>query len=317
MGQRQRHQRAGQVVRRRRVRRRAAPEQVGVGQRHALGPAGRAAGVQQRGQVVVGPVHDHPRRGRRHLGKADHPRPASPTSPINPASRPSPINPASAINPPSHPGPVSPGNHDEPDAIHAPGRALDLGQELGGGHHRHRARVGQRVPQLVFADQEDQRRHHRPGPPGRVVGDQHLRAVGHQHHQPVAGPDPQPGQAGREPGGLIGHLAPGVPAVLEEERVAVTMPFELPFHLPGQVLGPHARLFSAQRCANARTANARTLSGEPYDPGRPRSRPGHPPARPGQNGTPGPGKRECGMASRSLGAPTRKSAAASIPRYLK
>ena len=218
--QRQRQQRAGQAgPGRRLVRGPPAPPQVGVGQRDALGPAGGAAGVQQRREVAAGPVHDRPRLGRRHLGEVEH-RNAGAASP-----RPEP--PATTTN----------------RTLRRSGqRGGDLGQELGRGHHADRAGVGQRVPQLVLADQEDQRGHHRPGPPGRGVGDQDLGAVGHQHDQPVPGPDAKAGQPGREPGRPVGERAGRVPPALEEQRVAVALPLQRQFGLPGQVLLSHVRL---------------------------------------------------------------------------
>ena len=45
------------------------------------------------------------------------------------------------------------------------------GQWHSSGSLADRAGINERVPQFVLAGQEDQRGHHRPGPPRRAIGD--------------------------------------------------------------------------------------------------------------------------------------------------
>ena len=82
---------------------------------------------------------------------------------------------------------------------HAPdvevGRRDHLGQELRRRHDHRRAGVAQRVAQFVLAEQEQQRGDGRADTPHRLVGDEHLRAVGHAHGDSVAGAHAEVGRA--------------------------------------------------------------------------------------------------------------------------
>ena len=121
-----------------------------MAERDALGAAGRAAGVEQGGEVVVAPVDQGQLVAGLEVGEG--------------------VRAALAHD------------HDR----QAGGRRLHLGQELRGRDDGLGARVGHDVAQLVLGEQEQHRGRHGAGPPQRGVGDADLGAVGHDDDDPVA-----------------------------------------------------------------------------------------------------------------------------------
>ena len=201
--QRQRRQRPGDPLGLRGlVRTAGAGVQVAVREHDALRPAGRAAGVHERRQVVVADGHDAAARGGLKFGEVD------------PANMPG-----------KRVGRAADDDH-VPQLRRARRRGGHRRQQLGGGHHGHRAGVGQDVLQFGRADQEHNRGDHRTRPPDRAVGDAHLRAVRHQHHDPLAGRHPELRQPRRHPAGPVEQVARPVGLALENEALVVAEPME-------------------------------------------------------------------------------------------
>ena len=189
MRERQRQQVSGQPRRvAGRMRAGACLPQVVVAEHHALRPPGRAAGVKQRGQVVIAPVDDARRLGRLQRGVRRGAR----------ARR---------------------SDHDHvPDFRGRRDRIGHLRQELRRRHDGDSSRVDQHVDQFHGAQQEHHRGDHSAGSPQRLVGDNHLGTVGHQHDDPVTGGDAERQQAAADVGSAGGQLGVAEGLALEEQR---------------------------------------------------------------------------------------------------
>ena len=186
--------------------------QVAVREHDALRPAGRAAGVHERGQVIVTDADDVAGRGGLKLGE------------VHPA------------NVPGKRGRPAADDDHVPQLRRSRRRGGHRGQQLGRRHHRHGTGVGQDVRQLGRADQEHHRGDHRPRPPDRAVGDAYLRAVRHQDHYPLAGRHAQLHQPRCRPAGPVEQLARPVRPALENEALVVAEPVERRLGQRGKVV---------------------------------------------------------------------------------
>ena len=151
--------------------------EVAVGERRALRPPGRPRGVEQPGRVVVRGAG----QGRRRRGEARS---------RSRSRRPEP----SAAGHPHDPDPLRQG---------AGGGGRLVADDDGG-----RAAVADDVADLVGVQVPVDRHGDEPAVEGGPERLDQLGAVGHQQHDAVTGPQPEGGEAGREPG-RPGPRAPG------------------------------------------------------------------------------------------------------------
>ena len=161
-----------------------------VAERHPLGSAGGAAGVQQRGQIGIGAIDQ-----RQLVGLFE----------LLPRHR--------SVGPDY--------DHRQPA-----GRGLHLRQELRCGDAGHRAGVLDHVSDLRLGQQEQDRRWNGAGSPQRGVGKAHLRAIGHAGHHPVAGLHAELPQAAGGPPGPAGQLSAAEPPALEQQALVVAESLE-------------------------------------------------------------------------------------------
>ena len=167
--------------------------QPAMAEHDALRPAGRAAGVEQGREVVVGARLDLDRFAALQVGER-----------IAPAVVP---------------------DHERGDVQSLRG-AAEQRHQLRADDRGRGPGVGQDVPQLRHGLQEDHRRHDGAGPPDRAVGDEHLRGVHHHHDHPVARRHAVRAQTARDPRRPLVDLPRGQPPALEEQRLVVAEAFE-------------------------------------------------------------------------------------------
>ena len=167
MRQRQRCERAGDAGHVRGLPQAATGvPQLRVGERDASSAAGGPARVHERGEIVVGAVHDRRITCRFEAFEGHR------------------LIVAGA------------GDHHMVQRRNVHRGAASRAQQLVRGQHRGRAGVVEHVAELLRGHQEHHRGDRRAGPPQRVVGDQHLGAVGHQDGDAIAGLNAQVTQAG-------------------------------------------------------------------------------------------------------------------------
>jgi hypothetical protein len=174
-----------------------------VGERHALGPAGRAGRVEDDGEIAVVAIDG---RERLRLSGDD-----------------------------LVPGQPPRAGADQHDGARP---ALDLAEELGRGHDDLGLGIGQDVPDLVRSEQEHDGDDDAPRLEDAGVGLQHLGAVGQEHDHAIADLETEPAQGAGEAVGDALLLDVGPLATLEGEGHVLAPGLQAVFAEASQIHGP-------------------------------------------------------------------------------
>ena len=190
-----------------------------MGERDALGPAGRARRVEDDGEVAVVAIDG---RERLRLSGDD-----------------------------LVPGEPSRAAADQHDGARP---ALDLAEELGRGHDDLGLGIGQDVPDLVRSEQEHDGDDDAPRLEDAGVGLQHLGAVGQEHDHAIADLEHRAPQGVGE---AVGHallLDVGPLATLEGERDVFAAGLQAVFAEAGQIHGPRSYMIRSVAMLGGRLA---------------------------------------------------------------